>query len=416
LRVFLTQYRKGVFEAVHSIPEPIITDAASSLTTAIRSNAQIFAFGNGGSEALARHLNYALMRQVPSQFRVHTQTNPGPEFSGMAPHQEIFSWMLRRSAMRGDLVFLVSASGNSKNICDVALTAKQSNLKVVSLSANGKINQQPEVDVKIVIDGRDQQIVEDAALTVIHIISSLVSSELAGIKTDPKKVLKDYLKTLSNGFRQLKGVGLEILVPALVRSYLLGNCVRFDAPDGDAMVMDAFHTAHNQKWDAFQGVPRHPTNRVYSGIPTCHLSGVANDGLEGWNYALEVRDTLGAGDVEVILHTGPTPPEASQHLMYEAGRKRIRIYRINFDLGDCFPEYTMVQVTGHLLGRLVNAMLRRHLVDVVATSRFFDRVDVDELLRYDLAMLRTADKNRAMIFADQMIEWTEDPLRSKSER
>jgi hypothetical protein len=113
---------------------------------------------------------------------------------------------------------------------------------------------------------------------------------------------------------------------------------------------------------------------------------VANDGGDRFNYAIEMQDNGQQGDVEILftrdLASGPV-----KALILAAKQRGVIVYPFCFNALDENTEADLAQMTGHIMGRMLNVTL---LVDqgVISPASFRKQ------LRNDLALLRQKDATR----------------------
>ena len=101
---------------------------------------QVFFIGNGGSAAIASHMTADFMKnggmKTCSLYDHSVTTCMGNDYG----YEYIFSRPLEILANEGDLLVVVSSSGNSKNIVNAVQTAKDKGLYVVTFSRFEKDN------------------------------------------------------------------------------------------------------------------------------------------------------------------------------------------------------------------------------------------------------------------------------------
>src|SRR3989338_4140504 len=163
-------YIPQLVEGIRGIGTIQLDELSGKAAKAIRKGNNIFAFGNGGSEAIAEHLVYSLEKRVRGlgnykyyNCKFSTCTNPKISEATDVPNAELFNGRIRQTGRNGDLAFLVSASGNSDNINNVSQVCRQEGVKTISLSGAGRItyDAKSKADYSVIIPIKDQQIGED---------------------------------------------------------------------------------------------------------------------------------------------------------------------------------------------------------------------------------------------------------------
>ena len=138
---------------------------------------QIFTAGNGGSAALAIHLAADFGKNVAGPSDKHprilslcsnsaTLTALGNDCG----YENTFSFQLRNLMNTGDLVVLISSSGNSPNIVEAAKFAKTGGATVLGLTgfSGGKLKEL--ADVSLHVPCNVYELVEDAHSFFCHAI------------------------------------------------------------------------------------------------------------------------------------------------------------------------------------------------------------------------------------------------------
>lgn len=138
---------------------------------------QIFLCGNGGSAGNAIHLAndflYGISKQAGSGLRVNALSANAAVLTCLANdegYDTIFSTQLAVQANRGDVLVVLSGSGNSPNILKALSTAKQMGVKSYAILgySGGKAKAMADVPIHFAVD--DMQISEDLQLIVGHMI------------------------------------------------------------------------------------------------------------------------------------------------------------------------------------------------------------------------------------------------------
>jgi len=139
---------------------------------------QVFLCGNGGSAANALHLAndflYGISKNGGLPLRSHALSANVAILSCLAndvSYDKIFSIQLRAAAQAGDLLIALSGSGNSKNIVDVLVAAKEMGVRTAAILgySGGKAKELADMAVHFPID--DMQISEDLQMAVGHMLS-----------------------------------------------------------------------------------------------------------------------------------------------------------------------------------------------------------------------------------------------------
>jgi phosphoheptose isomerase len=159
-----------------------LTLAINLIEKAIKNQNNIYICGNGGSQSLANHfmcdyskgltLNTNLKPQVRSLCADNALISA---ISNDISHDDIFYFQGKNLFEKGDLLILISCSGNSKNIKKVLKYANKINIKSIGLSAfdGGYLNKNSSVSLNFKID--HYGISEDINHILMHFIMSFIN-------------------------------------------------------------------------------------------------------------------------------------------------------------------------------------------------------------------------------------------------
>jgi D-sedoheptulose 7-phosphate isomerase len=177
MQSWIRDYLSAQKAALDSIPVEAVGKLIETFRQALREDRQIFVFGNGGSAANASHfvtdLGKGASDKITRRFRclslndnVSWLTALGNDYS----YDEVFSRQLMNYGKPGDLVFVMSVSGNSPNVVRGVEWARKNGLRTLALvgSKRGKLAEL--ADTAIVIDSPHYGRVEDAHMGICHMI------------------------------------------------------------------------------------------------------------------------------------------------------------------------------------------------------------------------------------------------------
>ena len=171
------QYFKELVKAAEAAPVEAINQAVDLIKIAIESDRTIFVCGNGGSALTASHFvtDWAKMRWVNKKEKLKAfclSDNIGmlTAYANDLSYADVFSEPLKNYGTTGDLLVVVSGSGNSENVVRAIEAAKTIGVKTVGLSgfSGGKVKDLSDVSVHFPVN--DMQVVEDLHLSFGHIV------------------------------------------------------------------------------------------------------------------------------------------------------------------------------------------------------------------------------------------------------
>ena len=138
---YVQQYAQQVQDALEQVPDAVLDDAFRLISTAVRENRRVFVAGNGGSAAIADHLCCDWTKGTHSPglppLRTHSLASNVPVLTAIANdfgYDAVFSRQLEMLGSAGDVLLLISSSGNSPNILAAVDTAKAMGITTIGLT------------------------------------------------------------------------------------------------------------------------------------------------------------------------------------------------------------------------------------------------------------------------------------------
>ena len=135
-------YNDALMNHLRIVDDKAIEKLGEALLQCFKSKKQVFVCGNGGSGSNANHiandLIYGISKQKGRGIRCHSLSSNTSTLLCLANdegYENIFSFQLAALADAGDVLIVLSGSGNSKNIINVLQTAKE--MKVQSFAILG---------------------------------------------------------------------------------------------------------------------------------------------------------------------------------------------------------------------------------------------------------------------------------------
>lgn len=140
---YMKQSAELITETINYIKAEKISEAISMIEDNFTQNKSLFICGNGGSAADANHIHAELVGRFERNRRalnvISLNSNPAfiTAWSNDIDYESIFSRQLEAFPDNSGVLLVLSTSGNSKNIIDVAKIAKTKGIKVISLTGQG---------------------------------------------------------------------------------------------------------------------------------------------------------------------------------------------------------------------------------------------------------------------------------------
>ncbi|WP_116107465.1 SIS domain-containing protein [Lewinella sp. IMCC34191] len=163
--------------------------ATQACVTTFRADGKVLFCGNGGSAADAQHLAAELSGRFyldrPPLFAeaMHVNTSFLTAVSNDYGYDHAFSRLTTAMGRAGDVLFLISTSGNSRNVLAAAVAGKRAGCTLVAMTGASGGELGHLVDILINIPSTDTPRIQEGHLLLGHIICEDVERILFGQTT-----------------------------------------------------------------------------------------------------------------------------------------------------------------------------------------------------------------------------------------
>lgn len=165
-----------------------IAQFAEKSAAALRSGGKIVLFGNGGSAADALHLAAELVVRLrderPGLAALALTTNPSVLTAAGNDYgfEEIFARQIESLVARQDVLVALSTSGASPNIVRGVEAGRARGAFLVALTGETGGMLAAKVDLLLNVPSRDPQRIQEAHITIGHIVCALIEKLALGAK------------------------------------------------------------------------------------------------------------------------------------------------------------------------------------------------------------------------------------------
>ena len=172
-----------LFSRLAPLELPLARIAADAVRV-LQGGGRLFFCGNGGSAADAQHLAAELVgrfvddRRALRAIALTTDTSALTCIGNDFGFDHIFARQLEGMASAGDLVFLITTSGNSRNLMLAAEAARSLGVRSVGLLGKGGGKLGGLVDDAIVVPGNETARIQEAHIFLGHALCALIESGL----------------------------------------------------------------------------------------------------------------------------------------------------------------------------------------------------------------------------------------------
>jgi len=162
-----------------------ILEATDIVVETFRNGGKVLLCGNGGSAADCQHMAAEFVSRLTKEFvrpglpaiALTTDTSFLTAFANDCGFEGIFERQVRVIGKPSDVLIGISTSGNSINVLRAVNAARELGIKTIGLMGeNGDLKSQ--VNCAIVIPGRNTQHIQEALLSIEHILCDLIEQIL----------------------------------------------------------------------------------------------------------------------------------------------------------------------------------------------------------------------------------------------
>lgn len=158
-----------------------IVSAAQLLSASFKSGGKIMLCGNGGSAADCQHIAAEFVSVLTQEFKrpglkaiaLTTDTSFLTAYANDFGFDGVFARQVETLGAPGDTLIGISTSGNSKNVIQAVESARKLKMRTIGLAGRGgqllKL-----VDVVIAVPSQSTQYIQEAHITIGHILCDLV--------------------------------------------------------------------------------------------------------------------------------------------------------------------------------------------------------------------------------------------------
>ena len=177
MQEWIQRYVEAQKAALDTIPAAAVSGMVDLFAAAHRDNKQIFVCGNGGSAANASHFATDLgkgssdklgrrFRVVSLNDNVSWMTAIGNDYS----YEDVFSRQLENYGQPGDLLLVMSVSGNSPNLLKAVQWGNDHGLQTIAL-VGGKRGRLASLARHVIVVGSEHYgRAEDAQMGICHML------------------------------------------------------------------------------------------------------------------------------------------------------------------------------------------------------------------------------------------------------
>jgi D-sedoheptulose 7-phosphate isomerase len=163
-----------------------VVAAAGATVAALSRGGRVLVFGNGGSAAEAQHFAADLVgrfereRQAMPAMALTTDTSALTAIANDYGFHRVFARQVEALGRPGDVAIGISTSGASANVVEGLRAARAGGLATIALTGGDGGPLGCEADIEIRVPHAVTARVQEAQLTLLHVLCDLIEGALAG--------------------------------------------------------------------------------------------------------------------------------------------------------------------------------------------------------------------------------------------
>ncbi len=183
------RYLTDLHSAMTKIPKGAIAAVSDSIVEAFEQGKQIFVAGNGGSAASASHMACDFAKttlgksheKISKRMKAIALSDNVPLLTAWGNdvgYEVVFAEQLRNLANAGDLLIVITASGNSPNIIECLNASRELGLKSIGLLGFQGGKARELCDIAIVVESSDYGVIEDGHMILNHMFTEFLKQHV----------------------------------------------------------------------------------------------------------------------------------------------------------------------------------------------------------------------------------------------
>ena len=161
-----------------------LNQSTIKIISCLKNNGKVILFGNGGSAADAQHMaaeligRFKIERESISAIALTTDTSVITSIGNDYDFNKIFSRQCESLVNENDVVIAISTSGNSDNVINGVLKAKEKGSFVIGLTGNSGGKLKSSADILLDVPSDDTGRIQEGHRVIIHSLCELIEKNL----------------------------------------------------------------------------------------------------------------------------------------------------------------------------------------------------------------------------------------------
>jgi D-sedoheptulose 7-phosphate isomerase len=164
----------------------LIVEVAQECVKVYRNGKKIMIAGNGGSAADAQHFaaelvgRYGFDRPSLPSIALTTDSSNLTAIGNDYGYEYVFSRQLEGLGQEGDLFIGISTSGNSQNVINAFVSAKERGITTVALAGRDGGKMAVMADYAIIVPSNATPRIQESHLLIEHMLCDIIEKEIFG--------------------------------------------------------------------------------------------------------------------------------------------------------------------------------------------------------------------------------------------
>jgi D-sedoheptulose 7-phosphate isomerase len=164
----------------------LLVEVAQACVEVYRNGKKILIAGNGGSAADAQHFaaelvgRYGFDRPSLPSIALTTDSSNLTAIGNDYGYEYVFSRQLEGLAQEGDLFIGISTSGNSQNVINAFVSAKERGVSTVALVGRDGGKMAAMADYAIIVPSNATPRIQESHLLIEHMLCDIIEKEIFG--------------------------------------------------------------------------------------------------------------------------------------------------------------------------------------------------------------------------------------------
>lgn len=178
---YFDAYAEEMSRAAKTIESGSLDHAAAILLDAYARGARMFSCGNGGSAAIANHMQCDHVKNVrtttdlnPHVLSLSTNVELLTAIANDMGYENVFVYQLQSQSEPGDVLMAVSSSGRSVNIVRALTWARDHGLRTIAVTGFDGGAAKTAAEVCIHVDCANYGIIEDLHQAIMHVLAQYI--------------------------------------------------------------------------------------------------------------------------------------------------------------------------------------------------------------------------------------------------